>query len=354
MERTAAGTLVAALLAMMATFASPASAETVRAVEYFHPAFEHYFVTSNSAEIAALDNGAVEGWFRTGQRYRVDDAQAAGLEPVCRFHTAAFAGKSTHFFTASAAECDLLKSSALWSYEGVAFYAAVPDAQGNCTAGFAAINRLYNAGRGGAPNHAYTADAAKKNTLAGAGWVAEGVAFCAPLAAPDPVTQTMALYNSLWNLPPKAGYTTWDDSGRVLVAFLPFTTVNFEAASRTFQNFQIAVPPAPIAHLDLSGDDFVLEGDGWYVYGDFLGDGGGAGWDPLAGEFVLVMGAYDSPNLFKGVMWTFENAQGPDASVCTMGIAKNYGANPVNASALHPFQPFILTGCEMGVAMRRR
>ena len=207
----------------------------------------------------------------------------------------AFAGKASHFFTASEAECEQLKANAAWTYEGVEFYARVPDAQGNCGADTAAVHRLYNAGRGGAPNHAYTADVSKKNTLAGAGWVAEGVAFCAPLATPEPEAQVMVLFNSLWDIPPKSGYLYTDtrhrkSSGRIRT----FTTENYEAASATFQNYQLSVPPALIAHTDYSGTGFVIRDDGsYYVNGGWLG-AGGAGWDALAGEYVLVMTVYYS------------------------------------------------------------
>ena len=352
MKRTATGTIFVAFFALMATSALPASAETIRAVEYFHPTFEHYFVTSNPAEIAALDTGAVKGWWRTGQRYRVDDAPDAGLAPVCRFFTAAFAGKASHFFTASEAECELLKANHDWTYEGVAFYAREPDAQGNCSAGTAAIHRLFNSGRGGAPNHAYTADTAKKDALTGAGWVAEGVAFCAPLAAPEPVAQVMVLFNSLWDIPPKVPNPFYYGE-RVLVQFLTFTAENYEADSHTFQNYRLPVPPALIEHVDYIGSrfDFRIDGSLRGVYGEFLGEGG-AGWDALAGEYVLVMAPYYSLTPFDGTMWTFDNAQGPKESVCTMGIVKN--SSRVDAATPHSFQPFIFTGCEMGVAERRR
>jgi hypothetical protein len=145
MSHVATRMMFVTAIAVTGILAPPARAEVVTAVEYYHQAFEHYFVTSNPAEIAALDTGMFQGWWRTGQRYRVDDAPAAGLEPVCRFYTAEFAGKASHFFTASAAECEYLKASPHWSYEGVAFYGRVPDAQDNCGAGTAAINRLWKA-----------------------------------------------------------------------------------------------------------------------------------------------------------------------------------------------------------------
>jgi Repeat of unknown function (DUF5648) len=116
---TAVRTVVVSLAAFGLALAS-ASAETVSAVEYFHKDFEHYFVTSNPQEIALLDGGVFKGWWRTGQRYRVDDSPAPGLVPVCRFFTAEYAGKASHFYTASAAECEHVKNMPDWTYEGIA------------------------------------------------------------------------------------------------------------------------------------------------------------------------------------------------------------------------------------------
>ena len=121
-------------LAIFGLGAVSASAETVRAVEYFHKDFEHYFVTANPQEIALLDGGVFKGWWRTGQRYRVDDSPAPDLVPVCRFFTAEYAGKASHFYTASAAECEHVKTMPDWTYEGVAFHVRLPDASGICGA----------------------------------------------------------------------------------------------------------------------------------------------------------------------------------------------------------------------------
>ena len=179
----------------------PASAETVRAVEYYHKDFEHYFVTANPQEIALLDGGVFNGWWRTGQRYRVDDSPAPDLVPVCRFFTAEYGGKASHFYTASAAECEHVKTMPDWTYEGVAFHVRLPDADGKCAVGTAEINRLFNNGQGGAPNHAYTSDPAKRDLLVKFGWVSEGAAFCTPLAVGDPLTKTTVLAGSTWEFP---------------------------------------------------------------------------------------------------------------------------------------------------------
>ncbi len=327
----------AAAVVWLCIFATPAAAEVVRAVEYYHQAFEHYFVTANPAEIAALDSGAFSGWWRTGQRYQVDTASADGLVPVCRFYTSAYAGKASHFFTASESECAHVRNMPDWTYEGVAFYARLPDAQGNCPAGTAAIRRLFNNGQGGAPNHAYTADAAKLNTLVGTGWVSEEVAFCAPLAAADPMAQTLVLNGSTWELPAPAVFLSVTGDGRVRTQFAPITATNIEVAVSWFGYYGLAVPPTPILHIGQGP-----ECNEW-------GCSGSAAWDPLAGAYVLIFGG----NMGGTVMeWTFDDAQGPTTPVCTMGIREN--VKSYQPYVLHSFQPYLLSGCEQGVANRLR
>jgi hypothetical protein len=339
----------AAAVVWLCILAAPAAAEVVRAVEYYHQAFEHYFVTANPAEIAALDSGAFSGWWRTGQRYRVDTAPGEGLVRVCRFYTAAYAGKGSHFFTASESECAHVKNMPDWTYEGVAFYARVPDAAGSCAAGTAPISRLYNGGQGGAPNHAYTADATKLNTLVGAGWISEGLAFCVPLSVGDPKTKTLILDGSTWDLPVSAVFLSVTVDGKVRTQFAPITTGTIEAAASWFTYYGLAVPPTPILHRGQSPG-----------CSDWGGCGGPAAWDPLTGAYTLLLdGLYvdtDPVNRVKiprewwATMWTFDDAQGPTTAVCTMGIGVNVLS--YQPFELHPFQPYLLSGCEPGTANR--
>ncbi len=157
---------------------------TGKAVEYFHAAFGHYFVTSISDEIAKLDAGAFSGWVRTGLSFKVWNDAGAQTTPVCRFFTVAFPPTSSHFYTASPSECAITRSNPDWTYEGVVFHAALAPADGNCTTGTVPLFRMYNNGKGGAPNHRYTIDPALRATMIAAGWVAEGsgigVAMCVP------------------------------------------------------------------------------------------------------------------------------------------------------------------------------
>lgn len=154
-------------------------------VEYRHAGFGHYFVTSIAAEMAALDTGTIAGWVRTGYSIPVYAAPAAQTVSVCRFFSARFAPKSSHFYTALASECEAVKRNADWQFEGDVFHIALPDAAGNCRAGTQAVYRLYNNGASGAPNHRFTIDAGVRAAMIAQGWVPEGagagVTMCTPL-----------------------------------------------------------------------------------------------------------------------------------------------------------------------------
>ncbi|HQU49066.1 MAG TPA: hypothetical protein PLM09_08055 [Casimicrobiaceae bacterium] len=150
------------------------------AIEFFHAGLGHYFVSSESGEIARLDDGTFPGWSRTGQSFNVNTGPGAGLSAVCRFYTVAFPPSSSHFYTANAAECDALKQNPKWTYEKIAFYVPVPSEQGVCPAQTIPVFRLFNNGQGGAPNHRYTTSTDVRTEMIGKGWAAEGVTMCSP------------------------------------------------------------------------------------------------------------------------------------------------------------------------------
>lgn len=146
---------------------------TTRAVEYFHAAFGHYFMTAFPAEIAALDAGTFSGWARTGEGFDVWSS-GADLDQVCRFFSASFAPKSSHFYTPDDSECRTVKQNADWTYEAVAFRTYPPDPDGSCPPFATPLYRLYNDGKSGAPNHRYTTSSATRATMAARGWIPEG------------------------------------------------------------------------------------------------------------------------------------------------------------------------------------
>ena len=161
-------------IATCASLSNGALAASGNAVEYFNATMGHYFVTASPDEAAALDAGTIPGWARTGYAFSVATDGLGGDLPVCRFFSAAFAPKSSHFYTPYDAECALLKAGTTWSYESVAFYLRLPSAAGTCAANATSIYRLYNNGVTGAPNHRYTAVRAIFDAMQGAGWTAEG------------------------------------------------------------------------------------------------------------------------------------------------------------------------------------
>ena len=159
----------------------------VVAVEYYYPSWGHYFVTAMPEEINALDGGVFPGWVRTGGQFNVytTGISVASTMPVCRFFSTAFAPRSSHFYTASATECDIVRGNRSWAFEGLVFNVAVPTSDGSCAAGYRPVYRLYNNGQGGAPNHRFTTDASVRQQMITAGWTPEGsgvgVTMCSPL-----------------------------------------------------------------------------------------------------------------------------------------------------------------------------
>jgi hypothetical protein len=154
-------------------------------VEYYNRGLDHYFITSNPAEIRDLDAGVHPGWVRTGLRFLAYDRQAPGTNPVCRFYRAPAYGDS-HFYSASPAECAATAAAhpVDWIYEGAnVFYIALPSIFGNCPAGTHPMWRFYN---NRTVNHRYTADVSVRDNLrATPGWIAEGygadaVIMCSP------------------------------------------------------------------------------------------------------------------------------------------------------------------------------
>ena len=164
--------------------AAPTVTYVTKAFEYFHAAFNHYFVTAIPDELANLDNGAFEGWQRTGQTFHVYTTSAPAAAPVCRFFSTSFDPKSSHFYTADAAECATVKANANWQFEGEVFGVAQASAAGECAAGRIPLYRLYNDGEGSAPNHRYTTDTNVWSLMVANGWIPEGsgvgVVACVP------------------------------------------------------------------------------------------------------------------------------------------------------------------------------
>jgi hypothetical protein len=165
---------------------NPALVEVAKAaaIEYFHAESGHYFVTASVDEIAKLDNGTFTGWTRTGQLFNVGTAGSADSVPVCRFFTVAFPPSSSHFYAPRGLGCEGALVNADWQFEGDVFFAALPDAAGACPPNYIPVYRLYNNGKGGAPNHRFTTSRQIQADMLAAGYLAEGagtgVGMCSP------------------------------------------------------------------------------------------------------------------------------------------------------------------------------
>ena len=110
---------------------APTTSNTLRVIEYFHPEFGHYFVTASPVEIDLLDNGALSNsWERTELAFDVYVSGYPGSSPVCRFFSASFAPKSSHFYTPDSAECEIVKNNPAWTFEAEVFNVILPSKAG--------------------------------------------------------------------------------------------------------------------------------------------------------------------------------------------------------------------------------
>ena len=153
-------------------------------VEYKNVNLNHYFMTANSLEMAAIESGAAgEGWYRTGfgfDAYVAEGPSCDGCKPVSRFYGTPGLGPNSHFFTASVDEANGLKQPGSgWSFENIAFSINVPDASGNCAPGLVPVYRVYNnRWMFNDSNHRYLTDQGERAKMIAAGWADEGARFC--------------------------------------------------------------------------------------------------------------------------------------------------------------------------------
>jgi len=167
------------------------SVEIATAVEFYDAALDHYFVSADPSEIAALDNGAFPGWERTGLSFNVfAPGKAGGVGvPVCRFYGLPAAGLDSHFYTANQSESAGIPATfhGAWQLESTdVFDIRLPDTvTGACATGFVPVYRMWN--QRADSNHRFTTDSAVAASMKARGYVSEGwgpgplgVAMCAP------------------------------------------------------------------------------------------------------------------------------------------------------------------------------
>jgi serine protease len=146
-------------------------------VEFFNPEYGHYFRTGARDEPAIVESGVMGKWNNTQNYYMAWRDGSQGAAPVCRFYSQKF---NSHFYTASASECEWVKQNADWKFEEIAFYAKVPT-NGACPADTTPVHRFYNNRHTqNDGNHRFTTDRdAALAELTAKGWIYEGVKMCA-------------------------------------------------------------------------------------------------------------------------------------------------------------------------------
>jgi len=173
-------------IAVVSTFLGTAHAgePTATAIEYYNATLNHYFMTAYADEAAMLDAGiVVKGWTRTGVAFAAysnagDDPAAV---PVCRFFGTPSVGPNSHFYTADAAECALVKQNPNWIFEGIAFHILLP-ASGACGQATQAVYRSFYPGKAvSESNHRFLPDLTMHQKMAATSTL-EGAVMCSPLS----------------------------------------------------------------------------------------------------------------------------------------------------------------------------
>jgi hypothetical protein len=159
------------------------AAATIPVIEFHNARDGQYFLTADAGEAALLDAGGLgPDWSRTGVAFAAyaNDSTVAVALPVCRFFGTPGVGPNSHFYTAYASECDVVRGDAHWIEEGIAFRALLPQG-GRCADSNDTVLRLWNPGtRVTDTRHRYVVDASIAAAMQAAGWILEGPVFCAP------------------------------------------------------------------------------------------------------------------------------------------------------------------------------
>ena len=157
----------------------------VTALEFYNTELDHYFVAAGQDEITnILAGNAGRSWELTGEAFKVYPAMPSdtmvAAAPVCRFYGAAAGGPNSHFFTVDSPECETVKRSKGWFYEGIGFYMRPVSSDGSCPDGWLSVTRAYNNGFArNDSNHRFSTSESTMAQMTREGWAVEGTAMCA-------------------------------------------------------------------------------------------------------------------------------------------------------------------------------
>ena len=159
--------------------------EEVPVVEFWNDRINHYFIAAGQGEISGIESGAAgPGWHRTGHAFKAWLTQPppafSNVGPVCRFYGVPAGGPNSHFFTASAEECEIVKRNGGWFYEGIGFHIRPVGNPRICPPGFLSVNRAYNMRAAqNDSNHRFTTSDSTIREMGDNGWGVEGTVMCA-------------------------------------------------------------------------------------------------------------------------------------------------------------------------------
>ncbi len=207
--------LVLAALVGGAAVAASGAEPTATIVEYYNASLGHYFMTAYPEEAAMLDAGtAVKGWARTGVEFSAfaAAADAPTAVPVCRFFGTPGKGPNSHFYTADAGECALVKTNPNWTFEAIAFYIPLPQ-NAQCAKGTTPVYRSFHPGAVTAEsNHRFLVDLTMHERMASTSLL-EGVVMCSPLSSAQVQTDAVRLLSQATFGPTRAAIAHVNDVG---------------------------------------------------------------------------------------------------------------------------------------------
>lgn len=141
-----------------------------------------FFMTGSAAEIALLDSYPTL-WQRTGHRFATFRTDSTLGSPMCRFWGNDGARLNTHFYSISAAECDLVRAQPWARDEGWVMRAQAlssagtsTSAAGSCPQDMVRVHRAFNQNT---INHLYITETLLARSVFTADWRFEGPMFCA-------------------------------------------------------------------------------------------------------------------------------------------------------------------------------
>lgn len=237
------------------TSAPTSSATTgTSVIEFYNTNLNHYFMTGDSQEAAGIDNGAAgPGWSRTGYQlnaWQTQSEASATASVVCRFYGTPGVGPNSHFYTADAGECALVKQDPGWLYEGIALYAQ-PMQYGSCPLGTTPVYRVYNnRWMYNDSNHRFVTDSIVYQQMTQQGWVPEGLVMCVNGSSyPVPTGGTTVTIGA-------SGGTVTDGSTSIIFpvnAVTSTTTVTISQGSAT-NDFPDATVVSDVKTVDIDDD----------------------------------------------------------------------------------------------------